>query len=161
MGGVNTAIQLAAALNRRGISVSLDQRGVIVHIHLQETMLISPHNRGPRPYTYGREWYWEYGGQDGRHHSGDWEGAADAVEKFLRSQPGMKDTALLYRMDHMGWTREEETQEALERARAAATARQAAPGGGRCQGSGQPIDGRPGRGPGADGRRGAGRDHHG
>jgi hypothetical protein len=46
MGGVNPAIQLAAALDRRGIRVSLDLDRVRVHIQAQETMTIKPRTGG-------------------------------------------------------------------------------------------------------------------
>jgi hypothetical protein len=73
--------------------------------------------RSPSP--SGRHWFWRYAGRaECSHPSDDYEGAADAIEKFLRDIPGLGDTRLLYRMNHMGWTFWQETEEILERARA-------------------------------------------
>ncbi len=47
----------------------------------------------------------------------DYEGAADAVVTFLTSDPALDDTACRYRIDHMGMSFEEETNEALARHR--------------------------------------------
>ncbi len=117
MGGVDPTIQLAAALDRRGVSVSIDFDRVRVHLREFKYIVIRPRTEGVKVHDYGREWSWTYGGEAGRHPRDDYEGAADAVEKFLRNLPALAETALLYRMDHMGMSFEEETQEALERAR--------------------------------------------
>jgi hypothetical protein len=117
MGGVNPTIQLAAALDRRGITVSIYFDRVKVRFHGHERMVIRPRTEGVKPCDYGREWTWHYGGDAGRHPRDDYEGTADAVEQFLRKMPALAETALIYRMNHMGWTFEQETQEALEQAR--------------------------------------------
>jgi glycosidase len=116
VGGVNPAIQLAAALDRRGISVSVDLDRVIVHAGRGQRMIIRPRASGVRAHDYGRDWSWHYGDESGRHPRGDFEGAAETVETFLRDLPELADSTLLYRMDHMGWTQEEELKEALARA---------------------------------------------
>ncbi len=46
MGGVNPTIQLAAALDRRGISVTVDLDRIRVHIHRREHMVIRPRTEG-------------------------------------------------------------------------------------------------------------------
>ncbi len=117
MGGVNPTIQLAAALDRRGVTVSIDLDRVHVHIQGRERVIIQPRTEGLKTHDYGREWSWHYGGDAGRHPRDDYEGAAEAVEQFLRNMPGLAETALLYRMNHMGWSFEQETREALERAK--------------------------------------------
>ncbi len=117
MGGVNPTIQLAAALDRRGVAVSIDFDRVRVHLGEFKYIVIRPRTEGVKVHDYGREWSWTYGGEAGRHPRDDYEGAANAVERFLRNLPGLAETALLYRMEHMGMSFEEETQEALDRAR--------------------------------------------
>ncbi len=117
MGGVDPTIQLAAALDRRGVTVSIDFDRVRVHLGEFKYIVIRPRTKGVKLHDYGREWSWTYGGEAGRHARDDYEGAADAVEKFLRNLPGLAETALLYRMEHMGMSFKEETQEALDRAR--------------------------------------------
>ncbi len=58
-----------------------------------------------QPTTSGqRRWTWSYHGNNGTHPSNDHEGTADAIEKFLRDNPALAGTELLYRMDHLGWT---------------------------------------------------------
>jgi hypothetical protein len=118
MGGVNPTIQLAAALDRRGVTVSVDFENVRIHLgSYREYIVVQPRASGINVHDIGRYWFWNYGGEAGKHPRDDYEGAAEAIEKFLRSGPGLADTRLLYRMDHMGWTFEQETREALERAR--------------------------------------------
>ena len=123
MGGVNPTIQLAAALDRRGISVSVDLDRVRVHIQGREKMIIERRTSGIPVCRYGREWSWDYGGRSGTHPVSDHEGAADAIEAMLRGLPGLAGTPLRYRMDHMGQTFEQEDQESLEAARAKNAAR--------------------------------------
>ena len=113
MGGVNITIQLAAALDRRGVRVSIDLDRVVVHIDGRDKMVIKTQTRGENRW---REWSWEYGQKMGEHPLNDYEGAAEAVENFLRSQPGLGETPLLYRMNHMGWTWKQEGDEILQRA---------------------------------------------
>jgi hypothetical protein len=118
MGGVNPTIQLAAALDRRGVTVSVDVESVRIHIGgYREYIVVQPRASGINAHDIGRYWFWNYGGEADKYPRDDYEGAADAIEKFLRNTPGLAATRLLYRMDHMGWTFEQETQEALERAR--------------------------------------------
>jgi hypothetical protein len=115
MGGVDPALQLAAALDRRGITASTDLDRVRVHLGgYREYIVIR--SWAPRINTHdiGRYWFWDYLGDIGQHPNDDYEGAADAIEKFLRDIPGLADTRLLYRMDHIGWTREQEEEELLE-----------------------------------------------
>jgi hypothetical protein len=80
-------------------------------------MVIQPRTEAVKTHDYGREWTWHYGGDAGRHPRDDYEGAAEVVEQFLRNMPGLAETVLLYHTNHMGWSSERETQEALERAR--------------------------------------------
>jgi hypothetical protein len=115
MGSVDPAVQLAAALDRRGVTVSAGQGRVIVHLGGFEEFTIRA--SGIRARGYGREWAWRYGSEAGRHPRDDWEGAAEAVGKFLHGLPELTGTALLYRMDHMGWTGEQEIEEKLKCAR--------------------------------------------
>jgi hypothetical protein len=58
------------------------------------------------------------GDESCRHPRGDYEGLAAAFEKYLRERPEFAQTRVLYRMNHMGWTWQEEDQEALDQARA-------------------------------------------
>jgi hypothetical protein len=118
VGGVNPVVQLAAALDRRGVTVSVDGDRVRVHLGGFTYIVIKPLTEGVAPHEYGREWCWQYGGGAGRHPVGDYEGAAEAIVKFLRGVPALAGSALIYRMDHMGMSWAEETQEALDRARA-------------------------------------------
>jgi len=112
MAGVNHALQLAAALDRRGITTLLNQGHLAVRIGRDsDPMPIKPANSGTR------RWIWSYHGNDGAHASDDYEGTADAIEKFLRATPALAGTELLYRMDHMGWTMQQEGDELLECAR--------------------------------------------
>jgi len=109
MGGVNPVIQLAAALDRRGITVSIDGDRVHVHIGPRERMAIRRRAEGIPSHQLGREWSWQHGAQAGCHPVTDYEGAADAVEKALRGMPDLAGTSLLHRMDHLGWTWEQES----------------------------------------------------
>jgi hypothetical protein len=118
MGGVNPEIQLAAALDRRGITVSVDLDRINIHLGgYREYIVVG--GWAPRVETHdiGRYWFWDYVGKAGKHPRDDFEGAADAIEKFLRDIPGLADTRLLYRMNHMGWTWRQEEDEILERGR--------------------------------------------
>jgi hypothetical protein len=118
MGGVNPTIQLAAALDRRGVTVSVDVDSVRIHLgSYREYIVVQPRASGMQVHNIGRYWFWDYGGEADKYPRDDYEGAADAIEKFLRNTPVLAASRLLYRMDHMGWTFEQETQEALERAR--------------------------------------------
>lgn len=119
MGGVNPTIQLAAALDRRGITVSVDGERINIHLGTPGKHIVVG-GWAPRvdPCDIGRYWFWDYAGTAGQHPRDDFEGAADAIEKFLRHIPGLGDTRLLYRMDHMGWTGEQEIGEILQRGRA-------------------------------------------
>jgi hypothetical protein len=118
VGGVNPAIQLAAALDRRGISVSLDYEWVVIHIQGQERIVVGRRTEGVKPYQIGREWAWSYADEWGVHPVKDYEGAAEAIEEMLRSIPSLAETALLWRMDFMGLSFEQESQARLERLRA-------------------------------------------
>lgn len=80
-------------------------------------MVIKPRTEGVKTHQIGQEWSWSYGGESGLHPIDDYEGAAEAIEKTLRSLPALADTGLLYRMNHIGWTWAQESEEALERAR--------------------------------------------
>jgi hypothetical protein len=117
MGGLNPAIQLAAALDKRGITVSIDGDRVHAHIGYRNHMIIKPCTEGVKSHQFGREWSWSHGGESGLHPRGDYDGAAQAIDKTLRSLPALEDTRLLYRMNHIGWTWAQESDEALERAR--------------------------------------------
>jgi hypothetical protein len=117
VGGVNPTIQLAAALDRRGITVSIDLDRIRVHIHGHEQMVIQPRTEGVKPHDYGREWFWKYGGDFGTHPRDDIEGMADAVLKFILDGYAFGGTTLRYRIDHMGMTFQQETQEVLDRAK--------------------------------------------
>ena len=119
MSGVNPAIQLAAALDRRGISVSVDGERINIHLGTPRNYIVVQ-GWAPRVYPcdIGRYWFWDHAGKAGSHPRDDFEGAADAIEKFIRDDPGLADTRLLYRMDHIGWTGEQETEEILARGRA-------------------------------------------
>ncbi len=117
MGGVNPTIQPAAASDRRGVTATIDLDRLRVHIDTGDHMLIKPLTEGRKPGDYGREWTWAYGGRAGTHPRDDYERAADAVVTFLTSDPALDDTARRYRVDHMGMSFEEETNEALARHR--------------------------------------------
>jgi hypothetical protein len=119
MGGVNQALQLAAALDRRGVSVHVDGERVFIHLgQLRKYIAVEPRSDSVPVTEWGRHWFWHYAGRaECSHPSDDYEGAADAIEKFLRDIPGLEGTRLLYRMDHMGWTFQQETEEILERGR--------------------------------------------
>lgn len=113
MGDVNHKLQLAAALDRRGITATVEWQQVIVRIGSNlKSMTIRYAVHGPL------RWVWSYLGRDGTYPGGDFEGAAEAIEAFLRALPGMAGTELLYRMDHIGMTWRQETEEALARAEA-------------------------------------------
>jgi hypothetical protein len=118
MGGVNPGIQLAAALDRRGVTVSVDQARINIHLGRPRQYIVVQ-GWAPRVETLdiGQYWFWDYAGRSGKHPIDDFEGAADAIEKFLRDIPGLDDTRLLYRMKHMGRTQEQEIEEILERGR--------------------------------------------
>lgn len=117
MGSVNPTLQLAAALDRRGITTLLNQGQLAVRIGRDSSpMPIKPAILGePR-------WTWTYCAKDGSHPCDDYEGTAETIEKFLRDIPALADTELLYRMDHMGWTMQQEGDELLQRARCQAAA---------------------------------------
>lgn len=119
-GRVNPTIQLAAALDRPGVTVSLDGARVLIHLGTYRKYIVVEPRSDAVPVTeWGRHRFWHYAGRaECSHPSDDYEGAADAIEKFLRDIPGLGDTRLLYRMNHMGWTFRQETEEILERARA-------------------------------------------
>lgn len=121
MGGVNPMIQLVAALDRRGMTVSIDVDRVLIHLGgYREYLLIQPRSDAVPITEWGHNWFWRYGGRaECSHPRDDYEGAADAIEKFLRDIQGLADTRLLYRMNHMGWTFEQEGEEILERGRQA------------------------------------------
>jgi hypothetical protein len=120
MGGVNPVLQLAAALDRRGVTASVESNRVFIHLGKPRQYIEVQAHSGAVPCTeWGRHWFWRYAGQaECSHPSDDYEGAADAIEKFLRDIPGLADTRLLYRMNHIGWTGEQEAEEILERGRA-------------------------------------------
>jgi hypothetical protein len=121
MGGVNPTIQLAAALDQRGVTVSLDGDRVLIHLGTyRKYIVVEPRSDAVPATEWGRHWFWRCAGRAECSHPSDddYEGAADAIEKFLRDIPGLGDTRLLYRMNHMGWTFWQETEEILERGRA-------------------------------------------
>jgi hypothetical protein len=121
MGGVNPTLQLAAALDRRGITASVEDDRVFIHLgRLREYIVVEGWSDAVPVTEWGRHWFWHYAGRaECSHRSDDYEGAADAIGKFLRDIPGLEDTRLLYRMNHMGWTFRQETEELLERGRQA------------------------------------------
>ena len=97
---MNPVIQLAAALDRRGVTVSIDGDWLRVHLGgYREHIIISRQARGVEPWDIGRNWLWEHGGKSGTHPISDHEGAAAAIEAFLRADRGLAGTALLRRMD--------------------------------------------------------------
>jgi hypothetical protein len=118
LGGVNPTIQLAAVLDRRGITVSVDGERINIHLGTPRKYIVIQ-GWAPRvdPCDIGRYWFWDYAGKAGQHPRDDYEGTADAIEKFIRDDPGLADTRLIYRMNHMGWTQEQEMKEILERGR--------------------------------------------
>jgi len=66
-------------------------------------MIIQPRTERVKPSDYGREWSWTYDGGDFRTHArNDFEGAAKAVLKFILTNHAFDDTALRYRIDHIG-----------------------------------------------------------
>ena len=115
MGGVDYWLQLAAALDRRGITVKIDVNQVIVRVGAGNAPMIIGYDNHLHP----QRWHWAYHGRDGTHPIGDFDGAAQAVEEFLRAQPGLAGTELLHRMNRMGMTFQQETEEILARAQAA------------------------------------------
>ena len=115
MGGVDHWLQLAAALDRRGITVTVEVNQVIVRIGAGN----APMRIGYDNHLHPRRWRWSYLGREGSHPMGDFDGAAQAVEEFLRAQPGLAGTELLLRMNRMGMTFQQETEEILARATAA------------------------------------------
>lgn len=121
MGGVNPTLQLAAALDRRGVTASVDGQRVFIHLgKLRQYIVVEAHSDAVPVTEWGRHWFWRYAGRaECSHPSDDYEGAADAIEKFLRDIPGLEDTRLLHRMNHIGWTGEQEIEEILERGRQA------------------------------------------
>lgn len=103
-GQVNPVIQLAAALDRRGVMVSIDD-GYRLLVHLggyREHIVIARQVRGVALCDIGKTWLWEHGGKSGTHPASDHEGAAAAIEAFPRADPGLVGTALLRRMDKYG-----------------------------------------------------------
>ena len=112
--GVDYWLQLAAALDRRGITVKIDVNQVIVRIGRDN----APITIGYDNHLHPERWHWSYLGRDGTHPIGDFDGAAQAVEEFLRATPGLAGTELLHRMNHMGMTFQQETDEILARAKA-------------------------------------------
>ncbi len=117
MGGVNPTLQLAAALDRRGVTARVQYDRVRVWIENSDHMIIEPATKGRKPHEYGRYWWWEYGGNSGEHSRDDYEGAAEAVVKFLLADPALKDTRCVYRIANMGKSFQQETDALLERAR--------------------------------------------
>jgi hypothetical protein len=118
MAGMNRAIQLAAALDRRGVTVSVDLDRVRIHLGgYREYIVVQGHESRVKIHDIGRNWFWDYLGEAGQHSVDDYEGAADAIEKFLRDIPGLAGSHLLYRMNHIGWNCEQEEDEILERTR--------------------------------------------
>lgn len=101
---MNPVIQLAAALDRRGMTVSIDG-GDRLLVHLggyREHILIGRQVRGIAPQDIGKSWLWEHGGKSGTHPVSDHDGAAAAIGAFLRAGPGLAGTALVRRMDKFG-----------------------------------------------------------
>ena len=97
---MNPVIQLAAALDRRGVTVSVDDDGLRIHRGgYRQYILVSRQVRGVAAWDIGKNWQWEYGGRSGTHPIDDHEGAAAAIEAFLRADKGLASTALLRRMD--------------------------------------------------------------
>lgn len=118
MGGVNPAIQLAAALDRRGVTVSIDHDRVRIHLGgYREYIVIQGFASRAKIHDTGRNWYWDHLVETGQHPVDDYEGAADAIEKFLRDIPGLAGSHLLYRMNHIGWNCEQEEDEILGQTR--------------------------------------------
>lgn len=116
MGGANVTLQVAAALDRRGITAWADNQEVVVLIdHDGTKMRIRRRKYGRKPNP--PEWEWGSEGDDlYRHPLDDYEGLAAAFEKYVRDNPEFAGTRVLYRMNHMGWTWQEEDQETIEKA---------------------------------------------
>ncbi len=55
MSGVNPTIQLAAALDRRGVTVSIDLDRVRIHLGEFKYIVIKPRTEGVKVHDYGRE----------------------------------------------------------------------------------------------------------
>ncbi|HEX9356360.1 MAG TPA: hypothetical protein VF933_21400 [Streptosporangiaceae bacterium] len=83
------ALQLAAALDKRGLNVSAHRGIVLVWIEGAPPMMITPY--GKTTNDYGHNWSWHYAGATATHPRNDTPGAAQAVTQFLRTTFVLKE----------------------------------------------------------------------
>ncbi len=100
MRGANPVIQLAAALDRRGVTVSIYWEWVYVWLRDHERMVIKPSTRVPG-HEIGRMWAWEHNGNYWSHPREDWEGAAEIVADYIGEDRAFVATAARLRVDRM------------------------------------------------------------
>jgi len=82
MRGANSAIQLAAALDRRGVTASIHWEWVYVWLRDCEPIVIKPSTRVPT-HEVGRMWAWDHNGNYWSHPRDDWEGVAEIVANYI------------------------------------------------------------------------------
>ncbi len=74
------------------VTVSLDGDRVLIYLGTYRKYIVVEPGSDAVPATeWGRHWFWHYAGRaECSHPSDDYEGAADAIEKFLRDIPGTR-----------------------------------------------------------------------
>ena len=100
MRGANSAIQLAAALDRRGVTASIHWEWVYVWLRDCEPIVIKPSTRVPT-HEVGRMWAWDHNGNYWSHPRDDWEGVAEIVANYIAEDRAFVATAARLRVDHM------------------------------------------------------------
>jgi hypothetical protein len=100
MNGLDPAIQLAAALDRRGVTVTIHREWVRVWLREYEYMVIRPSISGP-VHDMGKSWSWEHNGKYWSHPRDDWEGVAELVATYIAEDRAFVGTAARLRVDRM------------------------------------------------------------
>ena len=85
------ALQLAAAINRRQMTVRIDHSDVKVWIQEDHFLFIRMTDRG-------QSWAWEYDGTTRTCPVGDWEGLAETIAQFIADEPTLAATAARFRL---------------------------------------------------------------
>ena len=100
MNGLDPAIQLAAALDRRGVTVTIHWEWVSVWLGEFKRMVIRPSTSGPM-HDMGRKWTWEHNGNCWSHPRDDWDGVAEIVAGYIAKDPMFTNTAARLRVERM------------------------------------------------------------